>query len=306
MKDNCEPEINPLHVGMIQKVTWGGMIVNTLLAGVKFLVGFMGSSQAVVADAVHSLSDMTTDIAILFGVKFWSAPPDSSHPYGHQRIEEVVTISIGLALAAVATGLVYNSLTTIREEHIQSIGWIALSGPVVSIIGKEGLYRWTVHVGEKVKSSAVIANAWHHRSDALSSIPALVAVVIAAIYPDWGFVDHIGAVLIACFILKVSWDIIIPALQCLIDTGASAKTQEHIKRIAMGVEGVKSTHAIRTRKVGSRLLVDLHILVAPELTVRAGHKISEDVKEQLLNNGPEILDVVVHLEPFDEENRRVE
>ena len=306
MKDNCESEIIPQDIGQIQKVTWGGMAVNIILAGIKFLVGFLGSSQAVIADAVHSLSDMTTDIAVLFGVKFWSAPPDSSHPYGHQRIEELVTVAIGLALAAVAAGLAYSSLATIREEHIQSIKWIALSGPILSIIGKEGLYRWTVHIGERVKSSAVIANAWHHRSDALSSIPALVAVVVAGLYPDWGFVDHIGAVLIACFILKVSWDIVIPALQCLIDTGASAKTQEHIKILAMGVEGVKSTHAIRTRKVGPRLLVDLHILVAPELTVRTGHKISEDVKEQLLNNGPEILDVVVHLEPYDDENIRAE
>ena len=306
MKDNCETDINPQHVGQIKKVTWGGMIVNILLAGIKFLVGFLGSSQAVVADAVHSLSDMTTDIAVLFGVKFWSAPPDSSHPYGHQRIEELVTVAIGLALAAVAAGLAYNALATIREDHIQKISWIAILGPALSILGKEAIYRWTVHVGEKVKSSAVIANAWHHRSDALSSIPALVAVAVSALYPEWGFVDHIGAVLIACFILKVSWDIIIPALQGLIDTGASAKTQDHIKILAMEVKGVKSTHAIRTRKVGSHLLVDLHILVEPELTVRAGHKISEDVKGQLLNNGPEILDVVVHLEPFDEENKRIE
>jgi cation diffusion facilitator family transporter len=304
--DNCEPEINPHHIGMIQKVTWGGMIVNVVLAGIKFLVGYLGSSQAVVADAVHSLSDMTTDIAVLFGVKFWSAPPDSTHPYGHQRIEELVTVAIGLVLAAVAVGLAYNALVTIREDHIRNIGWVAVSGPILSIIGKEALYRWTVHVGENVRSSAVIANAWHHRSDALSSVPALVAVVVAALYPGWGFVDHIGAVLIACFILKVSWDIVIPALQGLIDTGASAKTQAHIKTLAMGVTGVKSTHAIRTRRVGSRLLIDLHILVEPEMTVRAGHKISEDVKKKLLNDETEILDVVVHLEPYDEENRRIE
>ena len=306
MNNNCEPEISPHHVGLIKKVTWGGMIVNIILSGIKFLVGILGSSQAVIADAVHSLSDMATDIAVLFGVKFWSAPPDSSHPYGHQRIEELVTVSIGLALAAVAVGLAYNALSTIREDHIQKIGWVAASGPILSIIGKEALYRWTVNVGGKVKSSAVIANAWHHRSDALSSIPALAAVVVAALYPDWGFVDHIGAVLIASFILKVSWDIIIPAMQGLIDTGASAKTQAHIKAIAMGVNGVKSTHAIRTRKFGSHLFVDLHILVEPELTVRAGHEISEDVKEQLLNNGPEIMDAVIHLEPYDEKNKVVE
>lgn len=306
MKENCEPVINPHHVGLIKKVTWGGMVVNIALSAIKFLVGILGSSQAVIADAVHSLSDMTTDIAVLFGVKFWSAPPDSSHPYGHQRIEELVTVAIGVALAAVAVGLAYNALVTIREDHIRKIGWVAATGPILSIIGKEALYHWTVHIGEKVKSSAVIANAWHHRSDALSSIPALIAVVVAALYPDWGFIDHIGAVLIACFILKVSWDIVIPALEGLIDTGASDKTRAHIKELAMDVKGVESTHAIRTRKFGSRLFIDLHILVEPELTVRTGHKISEDVKEQLLNNISEVMDVVVHLEPYDEENRRSE
>ncbi len=306
MKDNCEPEITPQDIGQIQKVTWGGMAVNVILAGIKFLVGFLGSSQAVVADAVHSLSDMATDIAVLFGVKFWSAPPDTSHPYGHQRIEELVTVAIGLALGAVAIGLCYNSIATIQEDHVRNIGWIALSGPVLSIVGKEALYRWTLRVGKKVKSSAVIANAWHHRSDALSSLPALVAVVVAALYPEWGFVDHIGAILISCFILKVAWDIVIPALKGLIDTGASVKTQNHIKTLAMNVKGVKSTHAIRTRRLGSHLFIDLHILVEPELTVREGHRISEDVKEQLLDNGPEVLDVVVHLEPYDEENRRVD
>lgn len=306
MEDNCEPEIKPHHIGLIQKVTWGGMFVNLALSGIKFIVGILGSSQAVVADAIHSLSDMSTDIAILFGVKFWTAPPDSSHPYGHERIEELVTVAIGLALAFVAAGLTYNAITNMHEDHVKSIRWVAVIGPVLSIIGKEALYRWTVHVGEKVKSSAVIANAWHHRSDALSSIPALVAVVVAALYPEWGFIDHIGAVVIACFIFKVSWDIIVPALKGLIDTGASAKTQAHIKDIAMGVKGVKSTHAIRTRTFGSNLLVDLHILVDPYLTVKAGHNISEGVKEQLLKNVPEVMDVVVHLEPYDEENRKIE
>ena len=306
IEENCEQETNPRNVAMIRKVTWGGMIVNLVLAGIKFLVGFLGSSQAVIADAVHSLSDMTTDIAVLLGVCFWSAPPDDHHPYGHQRIEELVTLAIGLALVIVAVGLGYNSVVTIHEAHIQNIGWVAVSGPILSIIGKELLYRWTVHVGDQVRSSAVIANAWHHRSDALSSIPALVAVVVAALYPEWGLVDHIGAIIIAGFILKVAWDIIIPALQKLIDTGASAKTRKEIIAHAMGVKGVKSAHAIRTRKFGSHLLVDLHILVNPELSVREGHKISEDVKEQLLNNGPEIMDVVVHLEPYDEENIKID
>ena len=292
-------EMVPQHVGLIRKVTWGGMAVNISLAGIKFLVGFLGASQAVIADAVHSLSDMTTDIAVILGVRFWSAPPDKGHPYGHQRIEALVTMAIGLALASVAVGLGYNSLATIHDDHIQEIGWVAIIGPILSILGKEALYQWTVYVGVQVKSTAVIANAWHHRSDALSSIPALIAVVVAALYPDWGFVDHIGAVIIAVFILKVSWDIIVPALKELSDAGASLKTQQQIGDLTMMVKGVKSVHAIRTRTFGSRLHIDLHILVDPELSVRAGHSISEDVKQHLLQQGPDVLDVVVHLEPYD-------
>ena len=294
------------HVAMIRKVTWGGMGANLLLSCVKFLVGFLGSSQAVIADAVHSLSDMSTDIAVILGVRFWSAPADSDHPYGHQRIEALVTIAIGLALVSVAAGLVYNSITTIQQGHVKETGIIAAIGPVLSILIKEALYRWTVKIGNEVKSGAVIANAWHHRSDALSSIPALIAVVVSALYPDWGFVDHVGAVVIAVFILKVAWDIITPALKEIIDTGASAKTQEEIKKLTMEVDGVLSTHAIRTRKLGSKLHVDLHIQVEPELSVRAGHEISTNVKYHLLEKGPDVFDVIVHLEPFKKDSTHVD
>ena len=301
MKENCNEEIASEHVMMVKKVTWGGMFTNILLASIKFVVGFIGSSQAVIADAVHSLSDMSTDFAVLLGVKFWSAPPDEHHPYGHQKIEEIITAAIGLALAAVAIGLGYNSLVTISEDHIQKTGWVAVSGPVLSIIAKEILYQWTVRVGHKVKSSAVIANAWHHRSDALSSIPALIAVIVAVVYPEWGIADHIGAMIIAGFILKVSWDIVVPALQRLSDIGAPVKAQHEIEDIAMEVEGVKNVHAVRTRKFGSFLYIDMHIRVDSELTVREGHNISECVKERLVSKGPDILDVVIHIEPYDKD-----
>ncbi len=301
MKNNCSTEVEQGNVVMVKKVTWGGMCINVLLAGIKFAVGFIGSSQAVIADAVHSLSDMSTDLAVILGVHFWSAPPDEQHPYGHQKIEEIVTVAIGLALAGVAIGLGYNSLVTIREDHIQKTGWIAVSGPVLSIIAKEILYHWTVRVGEKVKSSAVIANAWHHRSDALSSIPALIAVIVAVVYPEWNIADHIGAMIIAGFIFKVSWDIVVPALQRLSDTGASVKTRDNIIKVAMDVEGVKNVHAVRTRKFGSFLYIDMHVLVDPEITVREGHRISEEVKQRLLSNGPDILDVLIHIEPCEKE-----
>ncbi len=283
----------------IKRVTWIGIFVNLFLAGIKFLVGYVGASRAVIADGVHSLSDMSTDFAVIFGVKFWTAPPDEDHPYGHLRIEALITTVIGLTLTAVAIGLGYKALTSLRETHLEQPGWIALIGPLLSIVFKEILYRWTIVVGTRTKSSAVVANAWHHRSDALSSFPALIAVAASALNPDWSFIDHIGALIISIFILKVSWDIISPSLSELTDRGASIKDRELIKKIAMEVDSVKEVHAVRTRKFGSNIHVDLHILVEPEISVRLGHDISEEVKKTLIKNGPKILDVVVHLEPYE-------
>lgn len=286
------------NIAQIKRVTWVGIVVNLGLVIVKFIVGFLGASQAVIADAVHSLSDMFTDFAVILGVKFWSAPPDEDHPYGHRRIEALITIVIGLAIAIVALGLAYKSLFTISAINIKQTGWIAILGPALSIVFKEIMYRWTIIVGKQAKSKAVIANAWHHRSDALSSVPVLIAVAASALNPNWAFIDRIGAFIVSIFILKVSWDIISPSISELADRGASIKDREFIKKIAIGVNGVKDVHAIRTRKFGENLYVDLHILVDPEISVRSGHNISEQVKKELLINGPEILDVVVHLEPF--------
>ncbi len=288
-----------LDVQQIRKVTWIGLVINVLLATVKFIVGFIGSSQAVIADAVHSLSDMATDFAVIFGVKFWSAPPDENHPYGHHRIEALVTTAIGLSLALVAVFLAYNAITNLRIKDPVQTGVIAVWGPILSIILKEWLYRWTIKVGRQVKSPAVIANAWHHRSDALSSMPALIAVVLSVINPEWAFVDHLGAFIISAFILKVSWDIIIPSLAELTDLGAVEEDRIMIEKVTQAVEGVEEVHAIRTRKFGGSLYVDLHMLVDKNITVMAGHDISEDVKTALLEKGPGILDVVIHIEPHE-------
>jgi cation diffusion facilitator family transporter len=290
-------EISVDHIRQIKRVTWTGLFVNVALAALKFIVGFVGASQAVIADAVHSLSDMATDFSVILGVQYWSAPPDEDHPYGHRKIEAIITVLIGAALLIVALGLGFKALSTIREVHIRQTAWIAITGPVLSIILKEILYRWTVVVGTRVRSTAVIANAWHHRSDALSSVPAVIAVAVSAISTEWAFVDHVGALIISVFILKVSWDIMRPSLAELADRGASLKDCVQIEKVAMGVNGVKDVHAIRTRKCGESLYVDLHVLVDPEISVRLGHTISEDVKKALLKDGPRILDVVAHLEP---------
>ncbi|MBN1276960.1 MAG: cation transporter [Deltaproteobacteria bacterium] len=293
---DSKPEING-DAREIKLITWLGLITNLMLSGFKFLVGTLGCSQAVIADAFHSISDVSTDLAVLFGVDYWSAPPDKNHPYGHRKIEAVITVVIGVILTGAAIGIGYRALATIREYHLRQTAWIAVTGPLISIILKEIIYQFTIKVGGRVKSSALIANAWHHRSDALSSVPALIAVSVSTWIPEWAFIDHLGAMIVSLFILKVAWDIIKPSLSELVDCGATLKEHGQIRQISLDEEGVKGVHAIRTRKYGSYLFVDLHILVDADMSVREGHQISENVKHALVERGPAVLDVVVHLEP---------
>jgi cation diffusion facilitator family transporter len=257
----------------------------------------------VVADAVHTISDSSTDVAILIGVRFWSRPPDAGHPHGHRRIETVITTVIALVLILVAAGLIYNALNTLQEHHAQPPGRIALVAALISIVVKEAMYRWTAAVGRRHKSSALIANAWHHRSDALSSIPAAVAVAVAALKPDWAFVDHVGAVVVSLFILHAAWIIGKPALGQLVDAGAPQADREHIERLVRSVPGVRDVESLRTRYVGSGLQVDLHLQVDGGLTVREGHAIAGRVKHLLIDRGPDVVDVVVHVEPYGEHTR---
>ncbi|MDY6906329.1 MAG: cation diffusion facilitator family transporter [Thermodesulfobacteriota bacterium] len=285
------------EIHQVQRITWIGVIINIALSGIKFLVGYLGASQAVIADAVHSLSDMVTDFAIIIGVRLWAAPPDECHPYGHKRIEALITIFIGMVLAGAACALAYNAIVTIDDVHSHNITMVAIWGPLLSIIFKELLFRWTRSIGTRIKSRALVANAWHHRSDTLSSVPALIAVGVSAAKPEWSIIDHIAAILIAVLIIKVSLEIMGPALAEITDKGASAEAHETIKIIAMGVQGVSDVHGIRTRRFGDDLHVDIHVLVNPHLSVHDGHKISQQVKYTLIKDGPNIVDVLVHLEP---------
>jgi cation diffusion facilitator family transporter len=288
------------QAGVVKRVTWIGFAINIALSAFKLLAGVFGHSQAMVADAVHSLSDCVTDVVVLVGVAFWTKPPDASHPHGHKRIETIVTTLIGVALAAVGAGIIFNALLTLKEAHNVTPSIVAFIAAMVSIAVKEGLYRWTVFMGKQVKSSAMIANAWHHRSDAFSSIPAAIAIAGAVLIPKWQFLDHVGAVVVSVFILQAAWKISWPALMQLVDVGAPRKDCEKIKQIAISTKGVKVVHALRTRYVGAELQADLHVLVDGSLTVKEGHDIAEEVKKRLLDNGPDVIDVTVHVEPIED------
>ena len=282
---------------IIRRVTWIGLIVNLFLAGIKLTAGLLGKSQALVADAIHSLTDLTTDIAVIAGSHYWERPPDEDHPYGHKRLETMVTVFIGLMLAAAGLGIGWKAISTLRYNGASPPGWIAFLAALVSIICKEVIYRWTARTGKRLKSAALAANAWHHRTDALSSLPVLAAVGGARVLPSWSFLDRLGAVVVSIFIIHASIKIIRPALSELIDAGAPADTRNKIRKLAHGNENVLQVHDIRTRYVSTSIVADLHIVVQGSLTVRQGHDIADNVKNRILKGIPEILDVIVHIDP---------
>jgi cation diffusion facilitator family transporter len=281
----------------VRKVTWIGLFLNLFLSALKFGAGFFGKSQALIADAIHSLSDTTSDIAVLAGSYYWSRPPDESHPYGHGRLETLVSIFIGIMLAAAGAGIGWEAISSLHEEQASPPGWIALAAAFISMVSKEIIYRWTASVGRQLKSSALAANAWHHRTDAISSLPVFVAIGGALIFPSWSFLDRVGATIVSIFILHAAFKIIWPGISELIDAGAPEEIKTNIKTCAQKNSGVIDAHAIRTRYISTSIQVDLHIVVDGSMTVREGHDIADDVRDSLIDEIPDVVDVIVHVDP---------
>ena len=275
------------------------LLLNCLLAGIKITCGLVGNSHGVVADGVHTLTDTVTDIALITGTLFWARPPDRCHPYGHRRIETLTTGVIGAALLAAALGIVWNALTSLSAGPNSPPGMIAFAAALISIIVKEIMYRWSNTAGRRLKSNALAANAWHQRSDALSSVPVAAAVAANAMTPSLWFIDSIAALLVAAMIIKAAWTVAGPALKELIDAGADERIVERISSIALQVDGVRQVHAIRTRYVAGNMMVDLHVLVDPALSVQGGHTIAQAVEQRLLETDTSMIDVLVHIEPVE-------
>ncbi|MDD3147973.1 MAG: cation diffusion facilitator family transporter [Candidatus Riflebacteria bacterium] len=283
----------------VRHVTIVGLIFNVLLTVAKVLAGIFGNSQSVIADGIHSLSDCSTDIAVLVGVKYWNQPPDSCHPYGHRRIEAMISTFIGIVLSLAGLFLGISAIEKFRSGQYLVPAGIALAVAILSIISKEWLFHWTIKAAEEQKSSALKANAWHHRSDSLSSIPVAIAIGMALVDPKWAILDPVATLAVSLFIIQAAWKIVTPSLAELSDAGADAAVLKKIEQIVLQVEGVESVHAVRSRFHGSGLHVDLHIQVNEKLTVKEGHAISGRAKRRLLDEGPDIVDVLVHIEPFE-------
>ena len=301
----------------VRRVTWVGLACNIVLTIVKAAIGFAAASQALMADAAHSLSDLATDIIVLAGVRYWAAPADAGHPHGHRKMETLVTLAIGMAVGVVGVGIGYAALVSLHglppgaeagspegasRPAGDGVRIAAALAALLSVVAKEWLYRWTVREGRRLKSSAVIANGWHHRTDALSSAPVLVAIISSLIAGRLGysldFLDPVAAVVVAAMIAHAAFVIIKGAASTLLDAGAAKSQTMRMMLLALETPGVSGVHALRTRWLGQgSLAVDMHILVDNNITLQQAHEIASHVEERLERGMDEVVEVMVHLEP---------
>ncbi|HEB72947.1 MAG TPA: cation transporter [Nitrospirae bacterium] len=275
------------------KVTVIGSLVNIALAAGKFTAGILGGSMAMVADAVHSLSDLATDLIVYVSVSIASQEADEDHPYGHGRAETIGAAATGAALILVSVFIIFEVIEKLMGARLTTPTWPALAGAVVSIVAKEVLYRYTADVGEKYDNKAIIANAWHHRTDALSSIGALLGIGGAMM--GFTILDPIAAIFVVFMIAKVGGEILWSSLQDLMDVSLSSEDKEEITKIICNTSGVVSFHELKTRKLGGDKFVDVHIEVQPDISVSEAHNIAETVRFNLKGRG-KAMDALVHID----------
>ncbi len=286
------------------KVTWIGFWANVILTILKFATGIIGRSSAMIADAVHSFSDFITDLIVIFSFRIVKKPVDESHDFGHGKFETLATSLVGISLLAVALGIMWSSgkiiFDSFNGEIIDQPGFITLIAAVISIAVKETLYRYQIKVGNEIKSSALVANAWHHRSDALSSIATFFGIGGAIFLGEnWRILDPIAAVIVSLLILKISIQIIWESTQELMEKSLNDEEKLEILKITKSVDGVINPHNLRTRKIGNYIAIDIHIEVDRGLNIVKAHDIADAVETRLKKSYGEDSLVYVHVDPED-------
>ena len=288
----------------IYKVTLVGGAVNVILLVFKFVAGIVGHSSAMIADAAHSLSDFVTDLIVLVFVKISNKPQDKSHDYGHGKYETLALTLIGVALMAVAVGIIVKGALKIvawaNGEAPEAPGKLAFWAAIVSIVLKEAVYRYTVIKAKKLNSKAVEANAWHHRSDALSSVGTAVGIGGAVFFGTrWTILDPIASVVVGAFIVKVAFDLLRNGIGDLMEQSLPEQVEEEILQLASSVQGVATPHDLRTRRIGNHYAIELHILMDGNITLKEAHDRASEVEDLLRQHYGEETHVAVHVEPME-------
>lgn len=286
----------------IYKVTIVGSIVNFLLLVFKFFAGIAGHSAAMLADAVHSLSDFITDIVVIVFVRIAGKPEDKGHDYGHGKYETLATAIIGLLLLCVGFGIFWNGASSIytflQGGQLESPGVVALVAALVSIVSKEILYQYTMIQGKKLNSQAVVANAWHHRSDALSSIGTAIGIGGAILLGDhWRVLDPIAAVVVSFFIMKVSVQLLIPCVDELLEKSLPDDVEKEIEQTVLSFPGVSQPHHLRTRRIGSYYAIEIHVRMDGKITLEEAHGTATAIENKLKEMFGKGTHVGIHVEP---------
>ena len=296
MNDKKIKEANRL----INNVTYLGIVANVALAIIKIVFGTMAGSMSLVADGIHSVSDMATDFAVLIGTYFGTKSPDPKHPYGHGRMETFSAMFVAIVLAVVGGAMIFKASMAIArsqvtQDHMPHIGWGVLWVALISVLVKEWLYRVTKKVSMKVHSPSLYANAWHHRSDAFSS----VAVVIGFISCRFGYIygDQVATVTVGLMIIWVAAKVIRGCLEEFAERAVDTGTVEQIKEIISSEQRIRQWHKLRTRNLGREIFLDLHILVDPELTITDAHEIAESLESRMHEQMTRPINITVHIEP---------
>ena len=287
----------------VYKVTIAGSIINVLLLVLKFAAGILGHSAAMIADAIHSLTDFVTDVIVLVFVKLGNKPMDSDHDYGHGKYETLATAIIGISLFAVGVMICWSGLVKTYQalcgEQLQQPGIVALVAAVASVALKEWAYQFTVRTGRKYHSEAVVANAWHHRSDALSSIGTMMGIGGAILLGShWAVLDPLAAIVVSVFIIKAAWSLVMQSVKELTDASLSEKEEDEILKTASEEEGVGEIHNLRTRRIGNKIAIEMHVRMPGSLSLYAAHERATAIEQRLKQKYGADTHVGIHLEPI--------
>lgn len=294
-------ETNPRERA-IRNVTLKGGVVNVALLILKFVAGMLGHSAAMIADAVHSLSDFLTDIVVLIFVHLSEKPEDEDHDYGHGKYETMATSLIGIALLVVGLMIFYGGaqkiISVMQGQTLESPGMIALIAAVMSVVLKEWCYRFTVKVGQKYDSQAVVANAWHHRSDAFSSIGTSLGIGGAVLLGSrWAVLDAVAAVVVSFFIIKTAYDLVSHATGELLEKSLPDDVEDKIQKIADSVEGVSGMHHLRTRRIGNHYAIEMHVRMSGNMTLYESHRLTTVIEQKLREQFGRDTHIGIHVEP---------
>ena len=299
MNDNKKNTNNLYALG--RRGAWVGIIGNAFLSLIKILAGIFGKSYSLISDGLHSLSDITSSLAVLFGMIVAAKPRDKEHPYGHGKAESIASLTVAIMLIVFGLIIGYKVVSSYVDEAVfvepaAYTLWIAF----FSVIAKEGMYRYKVNLGKKIKSTSLIADAWHHRSDALSSAVVVVALVLTIYAGEkWAFMDRAGALAVSVMILYAGVKVYLRAASELMDESVDPEIEKEVKKIASTIKEIKYVETLLVRKAGLDFLVDMHIEVDANLSVLESHSIAKLVKNKILQEMPQVKSVLVHVEPYE-------